>query len=508
MKRSILALVILAFVLGSAFADSPLPEIKVEATALGGSAALSIRSDVRGAEVWVDYVRRGTVPLDISGLAPGSHLLILQMDGYYDNSIYLTLAPDTTTTVTASLRLRTGYVQVYTEPGNASVFHDGTEYKPGMLELPVGSRFLTVKAFGYREKTLRVFVPENMVVQAEALLEQAPFEASAFTPSRTRFNPRNAGARGMVRASFTVSAPGRARTSIFAPDGSLVDEFNSEIFSDWNQLIEWNGKGQDLAPVADGRYLLSIRITPEEGLPYTQDHYLFEQYVTVDSSVVVTPRGQYGAIPGSLWAPEAFAPADTSLGLAFAGHVCGSFEAVPGGGGFIALSVSLEGFLDAGLAIEAGTEDESGAGLLGLKISAPFAGPFGLAFHADGRFAAASLASPAWARGGLSLGFGSPFINLVLAPDLGAYWQDGFSVRAGMGSALTLSGYSASVALSCRIESANLDTDFEIAKPLQTGLELRFLPPELPLGIRLFGGLAWDPRPPYGPSGRRILGSL
>jgi hypothetical protein len=430
------------------------------------------------------------------------------MDGYYDNSIHLTLAPDTTTTVTASLRLKTGYVQLYTKPGNASVFYDGTEYNPGMLELPVGNRFLTVKAFGYTEKTVRVFVPENMVVQAEAVLEQAPFEASAYTASRTRFNPRNAGARGVVRASFTVSAPGRARTSIFAPDGSLVDEFNTETFSDWTQLVEWNGKGQDLNPVADGRYLLSIRVTPEEGLPYTQDHYLFESYVTVDSSVVVTPRGQYGALPGSLWAPEAFPPADTSLGLAFAGLIRGSFESVPGGGGFIALSVSLEGLLDAGVAVEAGTEDESGAGLLGLKISAPLTGPIGLAFHADGRLAAASLVSPAWVRGGLTLGFGSRFANLVLAPDLGAYWQDGFSVRAGIGSALTLSGYSASISLSGRLESTDLDTGLKTAWPVQTGLELRFLPPELPLGLRLFGGLAWDPEPASWHAGFGISGSL
>jgi hypothetical protein len=430
------------------------------------------------------------------------------MDGYYDNSIHLTLAPDTTTTVTASLRLKTGYVQLQTKPGNAIVSYDGNEYKAGMLELPIGNRFLTVKAFGYREKTIQVFVPERLVVNTEVILDQAPFEASNFETSRTRFNPRNAGARGLIRASFRVSAPGKAKTSIFAPDGSLVDEFSSEIFSDWSQLIEWNGKGQNLDPVADGRYLLSIRVTPEEGLPYTQDHYLFESYVTVDSSVVVTPRGQYGALPGSLWAPEAFSPADTSLGLAFAGFVRGSFEAVPGGGGFIAFSVSLEGLLDVGLAVEAGTGDESGAGLLGLKISAPLSGPIGLAFHADGRLAAASSASPGWARGGLTLGIGSRFANLVLAPDLGAYWQDGYSARAGIGSALTLSSYSASISLSGRVESASLDTGLKAAWPLQTGLELRFLPPELPLGIRLFGGLAWDPGPASWHAGLGISGSL
>jgi len=300
MKRSTLVPVILAFTLGAAFANSPLPEIKVEVSSLGGSSALSIRSDVRGAEVWVDYIRRGTVPLDITGLAPGSHLLILRMDGYYDNSIHLTLAPDTTTTVTATLRLKTGYVDLRTEPGNAIVIHNGNEYNAGMLELPIGNSFLTVKAFGYREKTVRIFVLEKMVVKAEVILEQAPFEASGYAASRTQFNPRNAGPRGLVRASFYTSAPGRAKTRIFAPDGSLVDEFTSEIFSDWNQSIEWNGKGQDLDPVADGRYLLSILVTPEEGLPSVRDQYLFESYVIVDSSVVVTPRGSYGALPGSL----------------------------------------------------------------------------------------------------------------------------------------------------------------------------------------------------------------
>ena len=466
-----------------------------EVSALGGSSTLSIRSDVRGAEVWVNYIRRGAVPLDIAGLSPGSHLLILKMDGYYDNSIQLTLAPDTVTTVTASLRLKTGFVHLQTEPGNTRVIYDGNEYRPGMIELPVGNRFLTVKAFGYRDKSIQVFVPENMVVTAEAMLEQAPFEVSGYALSKARFNPRNAGARGQVRASFTVSAPGRARTSIFAPDGSLVDDFISDIFSDWSQSVEWDGMSQDLEPVADGRYLIRIQVLPEEGLPYLRDQYLFESSVMVDSSVVVTPRGQHGALPGSMWAPEAYPPSDSSVGLAFAGVLRGSFDGPPTGTAFIGVSVSIEGLLDAGLAVEAGVDQDAAAGLFGMKISTPPAGPLGFAFHIDGRLATATLASPAWIRGGMTLGFGSRFANLVLAPDIGAYWQHDYSTRAGIGTALTLAGYSASASLSARFESTRLDQDFTLAWPLQTGLEFRFLPPELPLGIRLFSGLAWDPDP-------------
>jgi hypothetical protein len=508
MRHTILILVIVVALLGPAFANGPLPEVKVEATALGGSSALSVRSDVRGAEVWVDYIRRGTVPLDITGLNPGSHLLILRMDGYYDNSIQLTLAPDTTTTVTASMLLKTGFVQLQTEPGDAIVIFDGDEYESGMIELPIGNAFLAVKAFGYREKTIKVFVLENQIVKAEAVLELAPFEATGFSTSRTQFNPRNAGVRGLVRASFTVSAPGRAQTSIFAPDGSLVDVLKSEIFSDWDQSVQWNGKGQDLDPVADGRYLLSILVTPEEGLPSVQDEYLFESYVTIDSSIVVTPRGSYGALPGSIWAPEAFPPSDTSAGMAISGFIRGAFDADPTGGVMIGFSLSLEGLLDAGLAVEAGVEDGSGAGLLGFKLSAPLAGPAGLALTADGRLAAASAGSPAWARGGLVLGLGTRFANLVLAPDLGAYWQEGFSVRAGLGSALTLAGYSASASLSARMESTGLEEGFGLAWPVLTGLELRVLPPELPIGIRLFGGLAWDPQPASWRAGLGISGSL
>ncbi|MDX9959137.1 MAG: PEGA domain-containing protein [Spirochaetia bacterium] len=508
MRHTILVLVIMVAFLGSAFANDPLPEVEVEATALGGSSALSVQSDVRGAEVWVDYIRRGTVPLDITGLSPGSHLLILRMDGYYDNSIQLTLAPDTTTTVTASMLLKTGFVQLQTEPRDAMVIFDGDEYESGMIELPIGNVFLTVKSFGYREKTIQVFVLENQIVQAEAVLELAPFEATGFTTSRTRFNPRNAGTRGLVRTSFTASAPGRAQTSIFAPDGSLVDVLKSGIFSEWEQSVQWNGKGQDLNPVADGRYLLSILVTPEEGLPAIQDEYLFESYVTIDSSIVVTPRGSYGAIPGSLWAPEAFPPAESSAGMAISGFVHSSFDTDPTGGVMIGFSLSVEGLLDAGLAVEAGVEDDSGAGLLGFRLSAPLTGPVGLALTADGRLAAATADSPAWARGGFGFGLGTRFVNLVLAPDLGAYWQDGFSARAGLGSALNLAGYSASASLSARIESTGFDEDFALARLVQTGLELRFLPPELPIGIRLFGGLAWDPQPASWQAGLGISGSL
>ena len=110
----------------------------------------------------------------------------------------------------------------------------------------------------------------------------------------------------------------------------------------------------------------------------------------------------------------------------------------------------------------------------------------------DGRLAAASSVAPGWARGGIVLGLGSRFLNLAVAPDIGAYWQDGFSARLGLGSALTLAGYSSSVSLSARMESVGLEQGFHIDNLIRTGLELHFLPPELPLGLRIYGGINWD----------------
>lgn len=475
--------------------DSPMPEIKIETVALGGRSALSVRSDVRGAEVWVDYIRRGTVPVDLTGLSAGAHVLILRQEGYDDNHILLNLAADTRTTVTASLRLKTGFLQLSTVPQDATVVVDGQEYAAGIIELPIGKRLLTIKAFGYRQTTLQVVVPERQLIQADVSLEPASFEVSDIHFSTRRFNPRNSGLKGVLDIQFSVTAPGRAELTILGPDNNLVAALRSSTFVDWQQSMSWNGRDQRLDHVPDGSYTIRLQCIPQEGIASSRDTWLHEDTVRIDSTMVLTPRGLHGPIPGAIWAPEAFAPANSTLSIGFTGSAYGSLGSAPAGSASIGLGLSLEGLLDLGFAAEAGLADAAGAALAGLRIAVPFdpTWPLGLSVQAIGRLSAATASNPSWLRAGLSLGLGNRFINITLAPDIGGYWADSFETRAGLGAAFNLSGYSVGMALSARMESAGHATGLAAVWPLRTGLELRLLPQGLPIALRLSGGLDFAP---------------
>jgi hypothetical protein len=479
----------------SAFPFSFSPTIQVEAASLGGLSSLSVRSDVRGATVWLDYQVRGSVPLDMTGLAPGSHLLVLMKEGYYDTAIMLSLAADTKTTVTAALELRTGFLDVRTDPSRAMVIIDGETRAPGVIEVAAGRRDIVVRAFGYRDQPYSVYVPEKGYASLVATLEKAPFEASDFSLSRKRFNPRNAGLRGQVRISFSVTAPGYADVSIVGPDGSELEDFELGPFDDWDQSFTWAGLAEDWQPLPDGSYAMAVSLRPAEGVEALRDDYRFAADVLVDSAMVLTPSGAFGAIPGSAHAPEALPPAADGLRFDVAGWATGETGGqAESGGGALSASLSVEGKFDAGLGVELGTDGMS-AVRLGLRVSAPLAAPFGLAVAADGRITDGAAFNPAWARVGPVLGLGSPFLNVVAMPRVGAYWEDGMSARAGLGAAVNVGSYSLAASLSAAVETGPLSQGLEVAWPALTSIELRAAPPGLPVAFRISGGLDWSPEP-------------
>jgi len=487
-----------------------MPVITTEAASLGGQASLSVRSDVRNASVWLDNQVRGTVPLDLTGLAPGYHVLVLHRDGYYDAIIQLSLAADTHTTVTTSLVLKTGFLSVSVSPSGAQVLVDGIAYAPGTIEVPAGQRRVLVKAFGYREQEVSVYVPERLFASISVTLELAPFEAGSFTLSARRFNPRNAGLRSSARIGYTVSAPGSADVSIRGPDGSELARSIMGPFDDWNQEFDWNGLSADGEPAPDGTYTIRIVATPGPGIQSAQDEYVYETEVTVDSTMVVSPSGAFGALPGSTYAPNAFAPAFDGFRIEASGYALVPIQDAGSTTGFVTMGamLSLQGFLEAGLALQTRTTDSNAAALAGLRLAAPVHGPFGLSAVVDGRLSYATAGDPAWVRAGPAIGLGSAFVNVVLAPTIGAYWEDGFSARGGLGAAVTVGGYAVSAALSAQAGTGPLAAGWSLATPVRSALELRFTPARVPLSFRVFGGLDWSPLPSAWMAGVAIAGEF
>jgi hypothetical protein len=482
------------FAVAAGFGTSP--EIDVESVVLGGLASLSVRCELRGASVWVDNQLRGPVPIDVVGLQPGSHLVVIGASGYYDTILRLTLAADTKTTVTATLERRTGFLDVRSNPPDATVIVDGEEYSTGTIEVPAGMQTVVVRAFGYRERYFSIRVPERLVVTLDATLEPAPFEAEGFSVSTQRFNPLNSGLKGSARVSFSVSAPGRASFTVNATDGSIVAGTELEPFDDWEQVAVWDGRDADGAPVPDGTYSLRLEARAESGIESVKAEYVFEADVEVDSSLVVVPTGSFGALPGSVHSPEALSPAANGFRFDASVVATGAFDSsAVGVEAAMGASLSLESLMELGLGVEFGSDDTS-AVLAGLRISAPVdIAHLGLAAVVDGRASAATAGDPAYARLGAAVGFGSRFANITVHPRIAAHFEDGFSARAGAGAAVSLGGYSWSASISAEASTVSLADGFAVAWPLGSALEFRFAPNGLPLAFRILGGVDWSPEP-------------
>lgn len=66
--------------------------------------ALLVTTTPAGASISVDGVPRGISPATVSGLSPGSHTVLLHLDGYQDVSVPITIITGQTQTYTTGLQ--------------------------------------------------------------------------------------------------------------------------------------------------------------------------------------------------------------------------------------------------------------------------------------------------------------------------------------------------------------------------------------------------------------------
>ncbi len=389
----------------------------------------------------------------------------------------------------------------------AEVVVDGQSYKQGILILPAGMRSVRIQAFGYESKDYDVFIPEKLMVNLGAQLDRAPFSLSGFDISQTRFNPRNSGTKGAVTLSFRVSAPGRGTARVMTSEGGIVREWKLGPFTDWYQEVPWDGRDDKGAFMPDGHYDFVLELKPEPGIESDRDIHEAQGTVTVDSSLIVTPRGKFSAIPGAELSPDPFEAPVSSLSLGLGALFAGNSGGVKGGVELYA-ALSLEKLFDLGFGLRAWASEEPGTGFAAIRRAFPLPSPLGAAFSLDGGISEGSERSPSWVRASLPVGIGGRFLNLSVSPDLGWYWEGDGVPRAGCGLALSASGYALGGALSARARSGDLRNGLAPAWPVEAAAELRILPPGFPLSFILNAALGFDPMPSAWRVGILMTGGL
>ena len=118
---------------------------------------ISVTSSPSGAEVYLDGVPKGTTPMTITSVTPGTHTIDLTRTGYQDYQATVTVVAGQIATVTATLPSipTTGGLSISSTPSGATILVDGvkTGVTPMAVELYAGSHVVKLQKAGYADYT-------------------------------------------------------------------------------------------------------------------------------------------------------------------------------------------------------------------------------------------------------------------------------------------------------------------------------------------------------------------
>jgi hypothetical protein len=290
------------------------------AAALGGfeevsGEGLEVRSNPPGARVYVDGSYRGTTPLIMSDISPGTHRLELSREGFKTKTLTVRVPEDARLVATVNLEALMGwlYISIHRAPESPpepalplypEVYADGERlYAYYPAHLPAGYQTLLVRAFGWETASQRAYVAEDRFRYVSFVLSPAPFRMTGAGASRPRFNPANPGALGVTELGFQVSSYGRGKVSILNAAGETVLEQDLGSFTTWAQGISWDGRNAQggILPDGDYRVIFEGQSSPWGGAePVSQR---LELRVSIDSRIAIFPLSAYGGLSGLMFSP-------------------------------------------------------------------------------------------------------------------------------------------------------------------------------------------------------------
>ena len=275
---------------------------------------LLIRSNPVGAEVYIDGINRGYTPLRVEDIRPGNYVVRLRKDGFSERRFRLSARAGSMVSVSIELKQAIGrvIVKIQGAPGSPGpdmlplvpqISVDGRSFPQPAMELPVGFRNITVRAFGWEDASVTLFVEEGSLYEPELNMKPASFKAAGAGLSRSRFNPANAGSLGTTAVNFTVSGPGKGSFTVLDPGGKTVLTRPLDAFATWSQSAVWNGRDSQGEILGDGIYTLVVKASsiPWDNSAPAED--TIEQKVEIDSSHVIYPLSISSGKSGLLFAP-------------------------------------------------------------------------------------------------------------------------------------------------------------------------------------------------------------
>ena len=456
-----------------------------EGTPWTGNATLTgrliVESNIANAEVYCDSELIGTVPLTKDGLTPGLHEIAVMKDGYVREARRISIVAGEETSIRIELKPFNGMLEVTGIPEGTAfeILVDGKKYWQKTIALTQGKFNVTVRAFGFRDKTENISVTLDGNTGMAGAVEKATFAASDFTPSKKIFNPLNPAKLGTIQFSFLVTAPGSGEIVIRNQSGETVRTLALASFKTWKQAVVWDGRSQNGRALPDGTYTAALRATGDDGTEIGP----IETTATIDRAIAFPMTGTDSGIGST--GPVVSAALMPAKGMLFGFD--GYAEKKEFGSG-ASIQAGFTEFLEGGAHVSAGIGNDSATAI-------DFAG--GLkAGKKSGRFSEA--AAMVWkTRSGTITGSAPAFRNgLSLGPAveyrLGAFALDAFPCvsfgnengalangwgTASLGAALRFSPGDFSLSVWANADSGKFAASFEPVAGWSAGACSQFMIP-------------------------------
>ena len=463
------------------------------------TAGIEIETRPRGAQVYVDRKYEGLSDIFIENPSTGEYLIRIQKDGYYPVEEWVWFEEDSYLYLSYDLEEILGYLDVTVTPPGADIRVNGRQAPSMPAALRIGMYSLDISLFGYVSWSDTVAVREGQTTTVTAALAAAPFAVHDATVSRRAFNPGNPGVFGTTDIRFITDNRGGGKALVLDSSETVVRTMGVGPFTEWDQSVTWDGLDDAGRPVPDGRYIVRIEASGEDGS-------ISETSTTtaVDRTLVIQPRSFSAGYSGLLFCPtpDILSEENLQVSVVATGQSRGGTAYVPVQAGLrFTLPGSLEGALQGTLLAVSGEDDGYS---LGLSVKHPLTDPsselFSLALGGKITFQGVRYSDTLTNFTGLSLALPAGMhlgpLKLYLAPEAvvsynrvfygytatqspGFYsWAYG---RAGI--ALEIPGFS--IGVSAALRTLPFSSGLAIHMPMEIGAETHFILP----GSQFFGSL-------------------
>ena len=283
---------------------------------------LVVRTNPAGVKVFIDGVERGTTPVSFENMQGGDYSIRLSREGFKDRIFNVTLFSTSRLVVSIRMEEERGLVLVSVHKAaespehlafNPQIFFSSAgdafpvnQENNTLLSLPPGYQIIRARAFGWEDASVTVLIKENDSVNAEIIMNPAPFNMKNVTQRRRRFNPLSHGSMSENIYSFEVTSPGNGTITIMNNNNDIVFFRRIEGFSTWINHITWDGRDSEGNLAPSGIYTVSIKTYADK--EHDEDVFTFELkteiYYSADSFPLLLESGisglTFAAMPHTL----------------------------------------------------------------------------------------------------------------------------------------------------------------------------------------------------------------